>query len=214
MPASPQPPRNEEPKRVGRYRLDVVAESATHVIDGIGGLLVDYAMAGWEVRAIVEKCGDDRPLHILGATAAQFDAELSPSSWSSPPDVLAVSVDVYERRPQFRLGVMRALDCGATVYLWGSHCPAKLLAVSTTVPVRCSRAGDVFASHAQSATGNHCRNQLSIELFQLCQAETSGGGRDLTAQRLRHRAATSPWRPLINPAGHEANQVQDESRLV
>jgi hypothetical protein len=89
QPNSPTAPAQPE----DRYRLHVVATSVADVVTSIGGLIVDRAMAGWDVTVAV--AGDveaeaDRAIRILGArvaTAGSDDARR--------PHVLAVASDVF-----------------------------------------------------------------------------------------------------------------------
>jgi len=75
------------------YRCDVIARTALDVVSSVGGRLVDLAMAGWEVTAVLADCSDPRPLRILGATVVDLDWPAGPGR-DRIPQVLMVAADL------------------------------------------------------------------------------------------------------------------------
>jgi len=135
-----------------RYRLDVVAPSVTEAVMFAGGWLFDRVMAGWDVTVLVAEHSDDRPLQILGVEA--LDLEHGLASWGrrARPQSLAVATDLFDRDSRVRLGVLKALDHGATeVTLWGTKWPAELDETVESVQHRLSAAARAFKAQALAA---------------------------------------------------------------
>lgn len=160
-PASPLTPLNspaqlpvaKSPRRApedsGRYRLHVVATNIADVVTSIGGLIVDRAMAGWDVTVALDghRRGaiDDRPIRILGASVAT-----APSG----PHVLAVATDVFvANEPVRRLAVAARSGNTADVLLWRRRHPPNLNCRFVPVRHRLSAAAQAFKSHALAARG-------------------------------------------------------------
>lgn len=132
-----------------RYRLHVVATNVADLVTSIGGLIVDRAMAGWDVTVGVDSGVDDRPIRILGARVATWTAGWDGAESTSRPHVIAVASDVFVNNESVRRLVLATHKRDATgVLLWGRRHPPKLN--YTFVPVRHlpSAAAHVFKSHA------------------------------------------------------------------
>ncbi|MGB6206949.1 MAG: hypothetical protein WBF82_08260 [Mycobacterium sp.] len=137
------------PQDCGRYRLHVVATNIADVVMSIGGLIVDRAMAGWDVTVAVDgdrrDAIDDRPIRILGARVA-----ITPAG----PHVLAVATDVFvASEPVRRLALAARKGNTADVLLWGRGHPPNLNCRFVPVRHRPSAAAQVFKSHALAARG-------------------------------------------------------------
>jgi hypothetical protein len=144
-----QPPVAKSPRLApqdsGRYRLHVVATNIADVVTSIGGLIVDRAMAGWDVTVAVDGDVDDRSIRILGARVATTAAE---------PHVLAVATDVFvASEPVRRLALAARKGNTADVLLWGRRHPPNLNCRFVPVRHRPSAAAQVFKSHALAARG-------------------------------------------------------------
>ncbi len=93
-----------------RYRCDVVAPTALDVVSGMGGRLVDLAMAGWEVTAVLADCSDTRPLRVLGAAVVDLGRFLTSPDRDRIPQVLTVAGDMWGSDERVRREVHIALD--------------------------------------------------------------------------------------------------------
>ena len=134
-----------------RYWLHVVATNVADVVTSIGGLIFDRAMAGWDVTVAVDGDVDYRPIRILGAGVATLAAGPGCAGRPSPPQVLAVSTDVFVANEPVRRLVLAARTDNATVLLWGRHHPPNLNCRFVPVRHRPSAAAHVFKSHALAA---------------------------------------------------------------
>lgn len=139
---------------VGRFRFQVVAASVADAVAAAGGLIFDRATAGWEVTVALAAKGDDRPLKILGAKAADLTAVLVTPSWPETSRMLAVASDVLVRSDPIRRLALAAVDANAANFLlWGRRCPVELERTFAPVRYRPSAAAHVFKSHALAAVG-------------------------------------------------------------
>jgi hypothetical protein len=144
---------HSSPAPVHRYQLNVIASSTADVVQWAGGWLFDRARAGWDVNVLVAQHDDPRPLAILGATASDLDAELSPVLRTARlGGALAVGADLLGADIRIRNEVVRLLKEGlAEVTVWGEDWPAELGRQGDPVPRRMSAAARAFKSHALAA---------------------------------------------------------------
>lgn len=102
-----------------RYRLDVIAASASDVVQAAGGWLCDRVMAGWEVTVLLPDLGGCRPLQILGVHAAALDTYPEVGSHN-----LAVGAEAFIANVCVRDLVRESLDRRMVeVALWGEGWP-------------------------------------------------------------------------------------------
>ncbi|WP_156664430.1 hypothetical protein [Mycobacterium sp. 852002-51057_SCH5723018] len=143
-----------------RYRLDVVAGSASDPVLSAGGWMFDRARAGWAVSVLLAGAGDTRPLRILGLRAVDLDLK-SLSEFLAPQDgtgrTLAVSAEVFAADLRLPEEVFEARDHRLTeVALWGEGWPAGVNRTMTRVQHVLSPAARVFKRHALAAAGTLC----------------------------------------------------------
>jgi hypothetical protein len=135
-----------------RYRLHVIATNVADVVTSLGGLIVDRAMAGWDVTVAVDDTVDDRAIRILGARVAAAGSDGAGSS--ARPQVLAVAGDLFVTNEPVRRLALAARKVHATeVLLWGRRRPPNLTGKFVPVRHRPSAAAQVFKSHALAARG-------------------------------------------------------------
>ncbi|WP_141682184.1 hypothetical protein [Mycobacterium malmoense] len=102
-----------------RYRCDFVARNALDLVTGMGGRLVDLAMAGWQVTAVLADCPDPLPLRVLGAAVVDLDwLDAGPGN-DLDPRMLTVASEICGD-----VRVRRALRCAlgrpdGAVAVWG-----------------------------------------------------------------------------------------------
>jgi hypothetical protein len=154
-----------------RYRLDVVATSASDVVQSAGGWLFDQARAGWAVSVLTVGARDTRPLRILGLRTVDLDTQ-SVSEFLSPEDdtgrTLAVSAEVFAADVAVREQVFKALDHPLTeVALWGQGWLPRVNHAMTSVQHALSAAARAFKAHALAAAGTPCDPLESTETL-LC----------------------------------------------
>lgn len=170
-PASPltqlnSPPAAAQPEDTDRYRLHVVTTSVADVVTSIGGLIVDRAMAGWDVTVAV--AGDveaeaDRAIRILGARVATAGSDDAPR-----PQVLAVASDVFVTNDPVRRLVLAARKGNAAeVLVWGRRRPPKLSGRFVPVRHRPSAAARVFKSHARAARGSFAADAADERFYSM-----------------------------------------------
>jgi hypothetical protein len=136
----------------GRYRFQVVAVDVADAVVSAGGLIIDRAMAGWDVSVVLdadsERDIDDRPIRILGARVTNMP------TGPQRPQMLAVAADVIVKSDAVRGQVLAAGNDAATaVLLWGGGHPPSLNCKYIPVRHRPSAAAHVFKSHALAAGG-------------------------------------------------------------
>ncbi len=149
-----------------RYRLAVVAPSATEVIRHAGGWLFDRTTAGWEVTVLVSDHADVRPLRILGATVLDLEQSLATPVHDTWPTAVAVAAQTYRSDARVRDGVLECLDRGLTeVAVWGADLPAELDQRVGPARHRMSMAARAFKSCALTAAGLPAEVVGSSEVF-------------------------------------------------
>ena len=140
----------------GRYRFQVIAASIADAVMSIGGLIFDRAMAGWDVRVVVDGGSDrdidDRPIRILGGRVAKrLESRVGPRA---RPHMFAVATDVMVKSEAVRRQVLAAGNGKeAEVLLWGRHHPTNLNSRFVAARHRPSAAAHVFKSQALAAGG-------------------------------------------------------------
>lgn len=80
-----------------RYRCDVIGQTAVDVVSGMGGWLVDLAMAGWEVTVALAERQDARPLRILGSAVVDLDKFMMSFGRGPFPRLLALTDQIWGR---------------------------------------------------------------------------------------------------------------------
>ncbi|ORW84539.1 hypothetical protein AWB92_02470 [Mycobacterium sp. IEC1808] len=152
------------------YRLDVVAASASDVVQSAGGWLYDRVMAGWQVTALLPHGGDARSLRILGVQA--FDGEARPDLAASKSQSLAVSAEAFAADPLVREKVLESLGDRLTeVALWGDGWPLGVDRAMTRTQHVLSAAARRFKGHALAAAGLPCESVDATETL-LCDMAT------------------------------------------
>lgn len=153
----------------GGYQFQVVAASVADVVRSIGGLIFDRAMAGWEVRVVIDgdTAPDDRPLRILGARVAERLSDVGRSRVLPRPHLLAVATDVMVRSDAVRHRVLGMGDDETDVVLWGRYHPTNLGRTFVTVRHRPSAAAHVFKSQALMAGETQARTGADEALYAL-----------------------------------------------
>jgi hypothetical protein len=130
--------------------LVVVAVDSADCVSAAGGLIFDSVRAGWIVEIYLESPGNERALHILGATGVGlpevFDFE---HAW---PDAVFLSAVMHDRHR----GVQRLVATSirrhvSTIGVWGGSVTG-LDAVAGSEH-RLSTAARAFKPHALSAAG-------------------------------------------------------------
>jgi hypothetical protein len=140
----------------GRYQFRVVAADVADAVMSIGGLIVDRAMAGWDVSVVVDADSDrgvdDRPIRILGARVTNMPA--APQAVLPAGQMLAVAANVVVKNDAVRRQVLAAgNDAAIEVLLWGGGHPPSLNCKYIPVRHRPSAAAQLFKSHALAAGG-------------------------------------------------------------
>ncbi|WP_414687703.1 hypothetical protein [Mycobacterium sp.] len=137
-----------------KYRLDVVATTVVDVVRSAGGWLYDRAAAGWDVRVLLPKLRDTRPLQILGVHADDLGEHFAAATTLWLGQGLAVSADVFEADPRVRELVSEALAHRLTeVTLWDDGWPLAVGRRTTTVQHVLSGAARTFKGYALAAAG-------------------------------------------------------------
>jgi hypothetical protein len=140
----------------GRYQFRVVAADVADAVMSIGGLIVDRAMAGWDVSVVVDADSDrgvdDRPIRILGARVTNMPA--APQAVLPAGQMLAVAANVVVKNDAVRRQVLAAGNDAATeVLVWDGDHPPSLNCKYLPVRHRPSAAAHVFKQHALAVGG-------------------------------------------------------------
>ena len=148
-----------------RYRLQVASTTATEIVASIGGLVLDTVWSGWETTIYAGRTDtvDGRALRVLGGRSAPLDDLLSTSSAVAPPDVLAMSSDLYaldSRAWQWAKRVLRRGD--VALIIWGDHVRLDLPTMRTAAH-ECSAAAVAFKSCALAALGGE---KVAVDPFE------------------------------------------------
>jgi hypothetical protein len=141
-----------------RYRCHVIARTALDVVSGVGGRLVDLAMAGWEVTVALADCSDTRPLRILGAAPVDLDWLEAAAGREGLPQLLNLAGDIDRGDGRVLCGVRSALVQPQTeIATWGRDGAGEIDAeFGTRLLPRCHRlsaAGRAFKARALMAAG-------------------------------------------------------------
>lgn len=156
------------------YRLAVLGNDPTDLVQHAGGLLFDHVMAGWNVTVLVPAEADPRPLRILGTriidleTALAMDLEpaLASRRRSPWPHKVVLAGDLCAHNDRLHEAVLDSFDHGDTnTMLWGPHRPT--VDDNDAIPVehQLSRAARAFKSHALAATSGAAADVVPIESF-------------------------------------------------
>jgi hypothetical protein len=149
-----QPPTPRRDSGSVKYRLDVVASSASDVVGSIGGWLYDRVRAGWDVNVLLPQECDVRPLQILGVHAIDLDPHILAASTECAARGLAVSADMFAADVRIRQEVLAGLDRWMTeVTLWHEDWPLSVGHRTSTVHHVLSGAARAFKRHALAAAG-------------------------------------------------------------
>ncbi|ANI41111.1 hypothetical protein [Mycolicibacterium vaccae] len=149
-----------------RYRLDIVSPTVCDAVCFAGGWIYDRVTAGWDVTVLVGCDEDVRPLEILGAEVLDLESVLDSWEHRPHPQTVAVAADLYGRDDRVRLGVLGALDQGATeVTLWGAPVPAELDSSVGPVEHRLSAAARAFKAQALAAVFGARQAIAPTEMF-------------------------------------------------
>jgi hypothetical protein len=143
----------------------VLAPRTAEVVRYAGGWLFDRVMAGWSTTVHTGDHADPRPLHILGAAAADLESVLGPGLRGPAPQVLAVDAQLCGSDPRVRKMVQHALDTGAEVRLWGERWPAELTGEDIPMLHRLSVAARAFKAQALAAAADTADAVEGTETF-------------------------------------------------
>ncbi|MQY18978.1 hypothetical protein [Nocardia macrotermitis] len=149
-----------------KYRLDVVATDVLDVIEHAGGWLFDRGMAGWEVRVLIPRGCDARPLRILGAQVFNLGLVSDVCVVGHMPQALAMAASIDLREPRTRRRLVSAWGHRATeVVMWGAPWPPS--DGREVIPVRyaLSAAARVFKAHAIAAVAGTVTDVAATEAF-------------------------------------------------
>jgi hypothetical protein len=182
-----------------RLRLNVAASSVTDVVSFAGGLLFDYAAAGWEVRVMIGDRDDDRPIRVLGAARVDVDTLLDGPIWPAPPTALAVPLALYVGDARIRGHVLRALEYGGTeIIAWGKRSITNLNGKALIEhDYHCSSAARAFKAQALLAARSSPNGVTDLERFWLASPQRVAASP--VRSRLRrpdHEPAVPSWQPL------------------
>lgn len=140
-----------------RYRCDVIARTVFDVVSGVGGRLVDLAMAGWQVTVVLADCSDALPLRILGASVVDLDWLAAGPGRARSRQVLMLAADVFASDDSVGRGAHCALGQGrAEVVVWGpsrGYLEAELGQSYSPTRYCVSAAGRAFKARALVAAG-------------------------------------------------------------
>lgn len=153
-----------------RYRLNVIASTATDAVHHAGGWLFDQAMAGWTVTVMLGECADTRPLRILGADTVGVESAEELLRADRCPHALAVAADLYGGDPRARRWMRMAGDRLSEVMLWGQPSTVDDDHNVCTIEHRLSAAARVFKAQALAAAGEPTATIAQIELFRKCES--------------------------------------------
>ncbi len=124
------------------------------MVTGMGGRLVDMAMSGWEVSAVLVDCSDTRPLRILGIAVVDLDCVLPGPDPDRLAQVLTVAGDVWGRDARVRREVRSAVHGLRTeVAVWDGDGAVELDRPLSPTRHRISAAGRAFKASALAAAG-------------------------------------------------------------
>lgn len=150
----------------------VMSQDTADLIRAAGGWLFDRAMSGWDVLALVGDKADRRPLRILGVRGVNMDVALALALASrvsgARPHVVAVSAEVYEVNACAQRFVLRSLDDGGDVRVWGGagQDPGEASGEALgTVCHQLSLAARTFKAHALAAVDDGERSVDMVEVF-------------------------------------------------
>lgn len=132
-------------------RLVAIAPCIDEVVQFAGGWLFDQVMAGWDVTVLTADHADSRPLHILGARAADLEAALARPVWGPCLQAIAVRADMYGSDARVRRMVEILGEGQAEVRLWGDGRPQDLDGTAGPVRHRLSAAARAFKAQALAA---------------------------------------------------------------
>jgi hypothetical protein len=156
------------------YRLAVLGNDPTDLVQRAGGLLFDHIMAGWDVTVLVPAEADPRPLRILGTRIIDLDTALAmdllpalASRRHTPwPHKVVMSADLCVHKALLHDAVRRSFDRGDTsTLLWGP--PPSLIDHGniTTTEHHLSCAARAFKAHALDAASAGTADPTDVESF-------------------------------------------------
>jgi len=166
-----------------RYRVGVVASTASDVVHHAGGWLFDQARAGWTVTVMLGECADTRPIRILGADTVGLESAEASMRADRHPHVLAVAADLYGEDSMVRRWMRMATDDRlGEVMIWGQPSTFDDDDSVCSVEHRLSAAARVFKAQALAAAGEPTVTIGQIEQFRT--AITSDGNPRRTEKHL------------------------------
>lgn len=151
---------------LGPYRLDVLARGVADIVTHIGGWLIDRALAGWALRAVLAgRPGEVRALRILGLRDADIHVGLAPLEWSPPPKVLAVETNFFDANESVRGAVLDLMrESSTTVMFWGDDAPQQIGLRLQAVTHHLTHAAAAFKVHAHCVV--RCAESTPLSLVQ------------------------------------------------
>lgn len=158
--------RSDANRHILRYRLGVVASSASDVVRFAGGWLFDRVLAGWDVTVIVSDPANALPLRILGTTVLDLETSLSSPTHGPQPQAVAVTGELFESDERIRCGVLDTLERGLSeVTLLGEFCPSELNCRVGSVQHSLSVAARAFKAQALAAAKIPADSIDAVETF-------------------------------------------------
>lgn len=170
-----------------RYQLDVLAFSATDVVESTGGWLFDRVLAGWHVHVLVDDDADVSALQVLGATVGRLDDRRALLETAKPDEeqahAVAVAADLFAADEAVRAAVTRAAQRPHTeVTLWGDTTPeGELGRHLQPAHHRLSNAARAFKSRALDAARVDHSGVPAVEHFTCTSTRHAPDDRDLVS---------------------------------
>ncbi|EME14324.1 hypothetical protein [Rhodococcus triatomae] len=154
----------------------VIGPSVVDVVRLLGGWVFDRVTSGWDATVAVADHPDVRPLQILGARTLDLETALD-NQIGPHPQVIAVSVDLFQADDRIRNGVLATLDRGdMDVALWGENWPANLDERFCTGQHHLSGAARVFKAQAMAAANAPADNVVGTEVLRTAEMLSPRGG--------------------------------------
>lgn len=170
-----------------RYRLVVLASSATDVVESTGGWLFDRVLAGWHVHVLVDDDADVSSLQILGVTVGRLNTLPALLETAQPNDehahAVAVASDLFAENDVVHAAITRAAQrTHIEVTVWGDSTPtAELGHHLQPAHHRLSTAARAFKSRALDAARVTHSGVAHVEHFACTSTRHAPDDRDLTS---------------------------------
>lgn len=134
-----------------RYRLCVAATDVGELVASAGGWMCDRIQAGWDVSVAVTKPRDLRPLRILGVTSVVTEYGFESLSHAGEIAAIALASESFDHNEHLRGAVLKVLDHGGEVTIWGATIPSQLDGRVRGSQYRLSSVARALKTHAIAA---------------------------------------------------------------